>query len=204
MVPSSAATPRASPCAPTALTLDFSLVWFGIALALVAAVFLAYHSAPALARMGREASRSPAECASQEAAAAVCASSPSCRSPPRSCSSPAPACSCAPSTCSSRPARPSTPPTFSPSIFPSCPMEERPSRCVTSIGQCTARRSQPCPECEHVATGFSVPWRDDQGLNISFAFAAQGATRKNGQDDLRAKFRSVSPGLLRNHGGSHR
>jgi putative ABC transport system permease protein len=49
------------------------------------------------------------------------------------------------------------------------------------------------PGVEHVATGFSVPWRDDQGLSISFAFAAQGATRKNGQDDLRAKFRSVSP-----------
>jgi len=52
------------------------------------------------------------------------------------------------------------------------------------------------PGVEQVSTGFSVPWRDDQGLNISFAFAAQGATRKNGQDDLRAKFRSVSPGFF--------
>src|SRR6202034_2598490 len=46
------------------------------------------------------------------------------------------------------------------------------------------------------ATGFGAPWRDDQGLNISFAFAAQGATRKNGLDDWRAKFRSVSPGYF--------
>ncbi len=52
------------------------------------------------------------------------------------------------------------------------------------------------PGVEHVATGFSVPWRDEQGLNISFAFAAQGATRKNGQDDYRAKFRGVSPGFF--------
>ena len=52
------------------------------------------------------------------------------------------------------------------------------------------------PGVEQVSTGFSVPWRDNQGLNISFAFAARGATRKNGQDDLRAKFRSVSPGFF--------
>ena len=44
-----------------------------------------------------------------------------------------------------------------------------------------------------MAAGFSVPWRDDQGLNINFAFAAQGAKRKDGLDDFRARFRSVSP-----------
>jgi len=48
----------------------------------------------------------------------------------------------------------------------------------------------------HASTGFSVPWRDDQGLSISFGFAAQGAARKNGLDDWRAKFRSVSPGYF--------
>jgi predicted permease len=48
----------------------------------------------------------------------------------------------------------------------------------------------------HVSTGFSVPWRDDQALDISFTFAAQGAARKNGLDDWRAKFRSVSPGYF--------
>jgi len=52
------------------------------------------------------------------------------------------------------------------------------------------------PGVEQTATGFSVPWRDDQALSISFAFAAQGATRKNGQDDMRAKFRSISPGFF--------
>jgi predicted permease len=58
------------------------------------------------------------------------------------------------------------------------------------------RQVSTLPGVEHVSTGFSVPWRDDQGLSISFAFAAQGATRKNGQDDLRAKFRTVSPGFF--------
>ena len=43
------------------------------------------------------------------------------------------------------------------------------------------------------------PWRDDQGLNIAFTFAAQGARRDDGQD-FRAKFRSVSPGFFETFG----
>src|SRR5271170_4001972 len=58
------------------------------------------------------------------------------------------------------------------------------------------RRVSALPGVAHVSTGFSVPWSDDQELNISFAFAAQGAARKNGLDDWRAKFRSVSPGYF--------
>ena len=58
------------------------------------------------------------------------------------------------------------------------------------------RRVSALPGVANVSTGFSVPWRDNQGLNISFAFAADGATRKNALDDWRAKFRSVSPGYF--------
>ena len=58
------------------------------------------------------------------------------------------------------------------------------------------RRVSALPGVTHVSTGFSVPWRDDQALNISFTFAAQGAMPKNGVDDWRAKFRSVSPGYF--------
>ncbi len=58
------------------------------------------------------------------------------------------------------------------------------------------RRVSALPGVAHVSTGFSVPWRDDQALDISFTFAAQGATRKNGLEDWRAKFRSVSPGYF--------
>jgi putative ABC transport system permease protein len=58
------------------------------------------------------------------------------------------------------------------------------------------RRISSLPGVTSVATGFSVPWRDSQGLNISFAFAVEGATRKNGDEDLRAKFRSISPGFF--------
>jgi predicted permease len=58
------------------------------------------------------------------------------------------------------------------------------------------RRIGTLPGVEHVSTGFSVPWRDEQGLNISFAFAVQGAKRENGLGDWRARFRSVSPGFF--------
>ena len=98
------------------LTLDFTLVWIGIALALIAAVFLAFVPRLPSADPSRGISLTGAEPASPDRAAAACASSPSPRSPRPSCSSPVPARSCAPSWCSSRPARPSTPPTFSPSI----------------------------------------------------------------------------------------
>lgn len=58
------------------------------------------------------------------------------------------------------------------------------------------RRISVLPGVAHVATGFSVPWRDDQGLDISFAFAIPGSVRKSGVDDWRAKFRSISSGYF--------
>ena len=58
------------------------------------------------------------------------------------------------------------------------------------------RRVSTLPGVQQVSTGFSVPWRDEQGLNISFAFAVQGAKRENGMGDWHAKFRSVSPGFF--------
>jgi predicted permease len=52
------------------------------------------------------------------------------------------------------------------------------------------------PGVEHVASGFSVPWRDGLESSIKFAFAVDGARRENGQGDLRASFRTVSPGFF--------
>jgi len=57
------------------------------------------------------------------------------------------------------------------------------------------RRISALPGVEHVSSGFSAPWRDDRSLNLSFQFAAQGARRADGQD-FRAKFRPVSPGFF--------
>ena len=52
------------------------------------------------------------------------------------------------------------------------------------------------PGVEHVAAGFSTPWRDGRALGIHFQFAVKGAQRQNGQDDLRARFRTISPGYF--------
>ena len=61
------------------------------------------------------------------------------------------------------------------------------------------QRISALPGVEQVSQGFSVPWRDEQGLNISFTFAALGARRADGQD-FRAKFRTVSPGFFATFG----
>ena len=66
---------------------------------------------------------------------------------------------------------------------------------MISIATCKQRVAA-IPGVEHVSTGFSVPWRDSMGLNISLAFAMDGAARQNAKDDLRAKFRSISPGFF--------
>jgi putative ABC transport system permease protein len=53
------------------------------------------------------------------------------------------------------------------------------------------------PGVDLVAEGFSTPWRDDRGLNISFEFDAAGAKpRADGSTAHRAQFRSVSPGFF--------
>ena len=52
------------------------------------------------------------------------------------------------------------------------------------------------PGVEQVAEGFAVPWRGDQGAGISLQFAAQGAHRQDGKDEFRAEFRPVSPGFF--------
>ena len=52
------------------------------------------------------------------------------------------------------------------------------------------------PGVEHVSSGFSVPWRDSRAQQISFTFAAEGAKRQNGMEDLRARFRPISSGFF--------
>src|SRR5260370_10605820 len=58
------------------------------------------------------------------------------------------------------------------------------------------RRIGTLPGVEHVSSGFSVPWRDGRALNISFTFAMEGARRENGQGDPRARLRSISPAFF--------
>jgi putative ABC transport system permease protein len=58
------------------------------------------------------------------------------------------------------------------------------------------RRISALPGVAHVASGFSVPWRDGRELGIQLAFATEGAQRENSQDDPRARFRMISPGFF--------
>jgi putative ABC transport system permease protein len=58
-----------------------------------------------------------------------------------------------------------------------------------------SRRVSAVPGVQHVSSGFGVPWRDGRALSISFTFSVEGARRDN-SEDLRARFRSISPGFF--------
>ena len=58
-----------------------------------------------------------------------------------------------------------------------------------------SRRVGALPGVQHVSSGFGVPWRDGRALSISFTFSVEGARREN-SEDLRARFRSISPGFF--------
>lgn len=179
------------------LTLDFSLVWFGMALALVASVFLAY--VPRLpspngtqgglaargARVAGGSSRRLRTFAITQITASFLLL--------------AGACVLMKTLFVLEQTRP---PFGSANVMainlPVMSYGKTPEQ-VTEFYREVQRRVAALPGVDQVSSGFSAPWRDDQGLNISFTFAAQGARRDDGQD-FRAKFRSVSPGFFATFG----
>ncbi|MGA9671582.1 MAG: ADOP family duplicated permease [Terracidiphilus sp.] len=175
------------------LTLDFSLVWFGIGLALIAAIFLAFiprlpsSKAPQGGLTGRGArvaggssQRLRVFAVTQIAASFLLLAG---------------ACVLMKTLFVLEQTRP---PFDSANVLavnlPVMNYGKTPLQ-VQEFYRDVKNRIATLPGVEHVATGFSVPWRDEQGLNISFTFAALGARRADGQD-YRAKFRSVSPGFF--------
>jgi putative ABC transport system permease protein len=58
------------------------------------------------------------------------------------------------------------------------------------------RRIGQVPGVDQVAIGSSVPWRDAGSFGPGFAFSADGHVRTPGEDDPRARFRTVSPGFF--------
>jgi ABC-type antimicrobial peptide transport system permease subunit len=58
------------------------------------------------------------------------------------------------------------------------------------------RRLGEVPGVTKVAIGSNVPWRDASTLGSGFEFSVEGRTRENGEEDPRAKFRSVGPGFF--------
>jgi putative ABC transport system permease protein len=52
------------------------------------------------------------------------------------------------------------------------------------------------PGVERVAVGTIVPWRDAGGFGPGFQFSVQGYAKANGEEDPRARFRTISPGFF--------
>ena len=55
------------------------------------------------------------------------------------------------------------------------------------------RRVSALPGVEDVAVGTAVPWRDAGIFGPGFQFTVEGYARANGEEDPRARFRTVSP-----------
>jgi len=174
------------------LTLDFSMVWFGIGLALIAAVFLAFiprlpsANAPQGGLTGRgtrvaggSSRRLRIFAVTQIAASFLLLAG---------------ACVLMKTLFVLEQTRP---PFDSANVLalnlPKMSYGRTPQQ-VDEFYREVQRRVSALPGVEHVSSGFAAPWRDDH-LNVSFQFAAQGARRADGQD-FRGKFRVVSPGFF--------
>ncbi len=58
------------------------------------------------------------------------------------------------------------------------------------------RRISELPGVDRVAVGTQVPWRDAGTFGPGFQFSAENYVRANGEEDPRAQFRTVSPGFF--------
>jgi putative ABC transport system permease protein len=179
------------------LTLDFSLVWFGIGLALVAAVFLAYVprlpsqenaqgglSARGVRSGGGGSKRLRVFAVTQITASFLLLAG---------------ACVLMKTLFTLEETRPPFDSAHVMAINLPVMSYGKTDQQVKEFYREVLRRVSAIPGVEYASSGFSAPWRDDRGLNISFAFAAQGARRDDGQD-YHAKFRSVSPGFFATFG----
>ncbi|HXW07382.1 MAG TPA: ADOP family duplicated permease [Vicinamibacterales bacterium] len=62
-------------------------------------------------------------------------------------------------------------------------------------GEILERISQ-LPGVERAAVGTVVPWRDAGGFGPGFQFSVEGYAKVDGEEDPRARFRTVSPGFF--------
>jgi putative ABC transport system permease protein len=58
------------------------------------------------------------------------------------------------------------------------------------------RRISVLPGVERVAVGTIVPWRDAGAFGPGFQFSVEGFAKANGEEDPRARFRTISPGFF--------
>jgi putative ABC transport system permease protein len=67
---------------------------------------------------------------------------------------------------------------------------------VLAFYQETMRRIKELPGVEGVAVGTMVPWRDAGKFGPGFQFSADGRVREQGEEDPRGRFRAASPGFF--------
>jgi len=73
---------------------------------------------------------------------------------------------------------------------------ERPPDQVAIFYKEAIRRISQLPGVERVAVGTLVPWRDAGTFGPGFQFSAEGYAKAEGEEDPRARFRTVSPGFF--------
>ena len=73
---------------------------------------------------------------------------------------------------------------------------DRPPEQVVPFYKEAMRKISELPGVERVAVGTIVPWRDAGTFGPGFQFTAEGYAKANGEEDPRARFRTVSPGFF--------
>jgi predicted permease len=73
---------------------------------------------------------------------------------------------------------------------------QRPPEQIAILYKEAIRRIAELPGVERVAVGTTVPWRDAGNFGPGFQFTAEGYARADGEEDPRARFRTVSPGFF--------
>ncbi|HQZ37528.1 MAG TPA: ADOP family duplicated permease [Vicinamibacterales bacterium] len=73
---------------------------------------------------------------------------------------------------------------------------ERPPAQAAAFYREVMRRVSELPGVERVAIGTAVPWRDAGVFGPGFQFSAEGYAKADGEEDPRARFRTVSPGFF--------
>jgi putative ABC transport system permease protein len=72
----------------------------------------------------------------------------------------------------------------------------RPVEQVAAFYKEVLRRVGQVPGVERVAVGTIVPWRDAGAFGPGFQFSVEGYKRAIGEEDPRARFRTISPGFF--------
>jgi putative ABC transport system permease protein len=73
---------------------------------------------------------------------------------------------------------------------------ERSPKELTVFYEEAIRRVSQLPGVERVAVGTVVPWRDAGAFGPGFQFSVAGYRKENGEEDPRARFRTISPGFF--------